>query len=120
MVKIRKNSKGQWIDAKTGRFVSKAIYESFARRKAEANAKRSATLKEYWKDVKNIKELYKLTTKEARAKLKQTPKYVEKRGKTPIQWADFWKEAKQGKLSKEQIKEKIRKIEDEGGELISY
>ena len=117
-VKIRQNSKGQWIDAKTGRFVSKAVYESFVRRKAEANAKRSASMKEYWNDVKKFKDMgYSL--EEARKFVRQSPKYLAKRGKKPYRWSQFWKDAKAGKLSVEERKAEIRRLEDEGYEMVS-
>ena len=80
-VKIRQNSRGLWIDAKTGRFVSKAVYEPFVRRKAEANARRSASMKEYWNDVKKFRDMG-YSMEEARKFVRQSPKYSY-RGKKP-------------------------------------
>lgn len=117
--KIKQNSKGIWIDAKTGRFVSKAIYEPVARRKAEANAKRSASVKEYWNDVKKF-EAMGYSRKDARKFVHQSPKYLAKRGKKGYQWSQFWKDAKAGKLSLKERKDKLERLEDDGFELISY
>jgi hypothetical protein len=117
-VRIRQNSKGQWIDAKTGRFVSKAVYEPYVRRKAEANAKRSASMKEYWNDVKKFRDIgYSL--EEARKFVRQSPKYLAKRGKKPYHWSQFWKDVKAGKLTAEERKAEVRRLEDEGFELVS-
>jgi hypothetical protein len=118
-VKIRQNSKGLWIDAKTGRFVSKAVYEPYARRKAEANAKRSASLKEYWNDVKKFENMG-YSREEARKFVRQSPKYLAKRGKKAYQWSQFWKDAKAGKLTLKERKAELRRLEDEGYELVSY
>jgi hypothetical protein len=118
-VKIKQNSKGQWIDAKTGRFVSKAVYEPYARRKAEANAKRSASLKEYWNDVKKFENMG-YSREEARKFVRQSPKYLAKRGKKGYQWSQFWKDAKAGKLTPKERKDELRRLEDEGYELVSY
>jgi hypothetical protein len=118
-VRIRQNSKGQWIDAKTGRFVSKAVYEPFVRRKTEANARRSTSMKEYWNDVKKFKDMgYSL--EEARRFVHQSPKYFAKRGKKAYQWSKFWKDAKEGKLTAEERKAEQRRIEEEGYEFVSY
>jgi hypothetical protein len=117
-VKIRQNSRGLWIDAKTGRFVSKAVYEPYLRRKVEANAKRSASMKEYWNDVKKFKDMgYSL--EEARKFVRQSPKYLAKRGKKPYHWSQFWKDAKAGKLTAEERKAEVRRIEEDGYELVS-
>lgn len=118
-IKIRQNSRGLWIDAKTGRFVSKAVYEPFARRKAEANAKRSASLKEYWKDVKTFENMG-YSRQDARKFVRQSPKYLAKRGKKAYHWSQFWKDAKAGKLSLNERKDAIRKLEEDGFELVSY
>lgn len=118
-IKIKQNSKGIWIDAKTGRFVSKAIYEPVVRRKAEANAKRSASLKEYWDDVKKFEKMG-YSRQDARKFVRQSPKYLAKRGKKGYQWSQFWKDAKAGKLSIKDRKDAMRKLEDDGFELISY
>lgn len=117
---FKQNSKGQWIDAKTGRFVSRAIYEPFAIRKAEANAKRSASVKEYWKDVKTIQDLTGYDIKTARKYLLQSPKYLAKRGKKGYQWSQFWKDAKAGKLTHKERKDKLERLEEDGFEMISY
>jgi hypothetical protein len=128
---FRRNSKGFWIDSKTGRFAKKSDYLPYlekelrqkaikTEKQAKANKARSEASKEYWKDVKNIKELFNLSTKEARDKLKQTPKYVEKRGKIPKQWADFWKEAKKGNMGKDERKAYKQRLEDDDFELISF
>jgi hypothetical protein len=117
-VKIRQNSKGLWIDAKTGRFVSKAVYEPYVRRKAEANARRSAAMKEYWNDVNKFRDMgYSL--EEARRFVHQSPKYLSKRGKKPYHWSQFWKDAKAGKLTAEERKAEVRRLEDEGYEMVS-
>lgn len=118
-IKIKQNSKGQWIDAKTGRFVSRAIYEPVASRKAEANAKRSASVKEYWKDVKKF-EAMGYSRQDARKFVRQSPKYLAKRGKKGFQWSQFWKDAKAGKLNKAERQDELRRLEDDGFELISY
>lgn len=118
-VKIRQNSKGQWIDAKTGRFVSKAVYESYARRKAEANAKRSASMKEYWNDVKKFKDMG-YSIEEARRFVRQSPKYLAKKGKKGYQWSQFWKDAKAGKLTPKERKDALQRLQDDDFELISY
>ena len=118
-IKIRKNSKGIWIDAKTGRFVSKAVYEPFARKKAEANAKRSASVKEYWNDVKKFEKMG-YSRQDARKFVRQSPKYLAKRGKKGYQWSQFWKDAKAGKLSIKERKDALQRLEDDEFELISY
>ena len=130
----RLNSAGLWIDSKTGRFAKKSDYLPYleketakatarAERQAAANIKRAAASKEYWADVKAVKNLFGLKdTKEARKKLYQSPKYVEKRGKKAKQYADFWADLKKKGLNKdkEAVKVQKRKLEDEGFELISF
>lgn len=118
-IKIKLNSKGQWIDAKTGRFVSKAVYEPVAIRKAEANAKRSASVKEYWNDVKKF-EAMGYSRQDARKFVHQSPKYLAKRGKKGYQWSQFWKDAKAGKMTKGEREAELRALDDDGYEMISY
>lgn len=125
-----RNSAGIWIDSKTGRFAKKSDYLPYlekeikqkaikAEKQAAANKARSAAVKEYWRDVKQFQNMgYDLKT--ARKYVHDSPKYLAKRGKTGMQWSDFWKQAKAGKLNKEQIKAKKKGLEDEGVELISY
>jgi len=129
-----RNSAGFWIDSKTGRFAKKTDYLPYlekelrqkalkAEKQTAANKARSAATKEYWADVKSVKNLFGITdTKEARKKLAQSPKYVEKRGKKGKQYTDFWKELKKAGLNKdkEAVKVQKRKLEDEGYELISF
>ena len=118
-IKIKQNSKGLWIDAKTGRFVSKAIYEPVVKRKAEANAKRSETLKEYWNDVKKFEKMG-YSRQDARKFVRQSPKYLAKRGKKGYQWSQFWKDAKAGKLSPQERKDALQRLEDDDFVMISY
>lgn len=113
------NKAGKWINTKTGRFASKAEYEPFAIRKAETNAKRSASLKEYWVDVKNFEKMG-YSRQVARKFVHQSPKYLAKRGKKGHQWSQFWKDAKAGKLNKAERQDELRRLEDDGFELISY
>lgn len=125
-----RNSAGIWIDSKTGRFAKKSDYLPYlekeikqkaikAEKQTAANKARSEAIKEYWKDVKQLQNMgYDLKT--ARKYVHDSPKYLAKRGKTGMQWSDFWKQAKAGKLNKEQIKAKKKGLEDEGVELISY
>jgi hypothetical protein len=120
---FKQNSAGKWINTKTGRFASKVEYQPYAEKQAKANLARSASSKEYWNDVKSVKNLFGITdTKEARKKLYSSPKYVEKRGKKARQFTDFWKELKKAGLNtnKEAVKQKKQKLEDEGFELISF
>jgi hypothetical protein len=128
---FKRNSAGFWIDSKTGRFAKKSDYLPYleketakatarATKKEAANKARSAATKEYWKDVNKIKDLFGLSTKEARTKLYNTPKYVEKRGHIPKQWSDFWKETKKGNMSKAQRTAYKKRLEEEGEELISF
>lgn len=117
-IRIKKNSAGKWINAKTGRFVSKAIYEPVEKARQAANLKRSEALKEYWKDVKSIMEILGKSQKEAREYLHDTPKYVEKRGGKAYHWAKYWDEQKGKPLSER--KQAKKNLEDQGYELVSY
>lgn len=117
-IKIKQNSVGKWIDTKTGRFVSKKIYEPVVKAREAVNLKRSESLKEYWSDVKSIMKILNKSQEEARKYLHDTPKYVEKRGGKAYHWAKFWQNEK-GK-SKEERKQAKKQLEAEGYELISY
>lgn len=117
-IKIKQNSAGQWINAKTGKFVSKKIYEPVVKAREAANLKRSESLKEYWGDVKSIMKILNKSQEEARKYLHDTPKYVEKRGGKAYHWAKFWINEK-GK-SREHVKQAKKQLEEEGYELVSY
>lgn len=117
-IKIKQNSAGQWINAKTGKFVSKKIYEPVVKAREAANLKRSESLKGYWSDVKSIMKILNKSQEEARKYLHDTPKYVEKRGGKAYHWAKFWINEK-GK-SREHVKQAKKQLEAEGYELVSY
>ena len=117
----RRNKVGIWIDSKTGRFAKKEDYLPYLQKETAKKEKLSKASKEYWKDVKQIKNLFGITdTKEARKKLYNSPKYVAKRGKKAKQWSDFWKEANKQKMDKKQRQEYKNKLEEDDVELISF
>lgn len=75
MVQIKKNSRGQYIDRKTGRFVPKSVYEPIIE-KARKAGKKGAAIKynkeptknvfgEKHKQIKQVKDQYKVSTKVA-------------------------------------------------------
>lgn len=116
-IKIKQNSAGQWIDSKTGRFVSKKIYEPVVKAREAANLKRSESLKEYWQAVKSFEKMG-YTREKARYYVGKSPKYLEKRNKKAFLWNKYWEEQK-GK-SKEERKQAKKQLEAEGYELVSY
>lgn len=117
----RRNKAGIWIDSKTGRFAKKEDYLPYLQREISKKEKLSKASTEYWKDVKQIKNLFGITdTKEARKKLYNSPKYVAKRGKKAKQWSDFWKEANKQKMDKKQRQDYKSKLEEDDVELISF
>ena len=116
-IKIKQNSVGKWIDTKTGRFVSKKIYEPVVKAREAANLKRSESLKEYWQAVKSFEKMG-YTREKARNYVGKSPKYLEKRNKKAFLWDKFWQNEK-GK-SKEERKQAKKQLEAEGYELISY
>lgn len=75
MVKIKKNSKGQYINAKTGRFLPKSVYQPYIEQQRKAG-KKGAAIKynkqptknvfgKKHKDIQDIKDRYKVSTKVA-------------------------------------------------------
>jgi hypothetical protein len=131
-VPYKRNSAGFWIDAKTGRFAKKSDYLPYleketaqkaarATKQKAANEARSKATSEYWKDVKQFQNMG-YDVKTARKYVHNSPKYLAKRGKTGKQFSDFWKELKKAGLNnnKQAVKDKKKKLEDEGYELISY
>lgn len=117
---IIKNKAGKWIDRKTGKFVSKAVYAPYAEKQEKANLARSASSKEYWQDVKKIQEITGYDLEHARKTVSTSPKWLAKRGKKPFQWSQFWKDVKKQKLDKQARSNYKNKLEDEDLELVSY
>jgi len=116
---FKQNSAGIWIDTNTGRFAKKSDYLPYLERKLSVNKAKSVATKEYWNDVKSVKNLFGITdTKEARKKLHDSPKYVTKRGKKFKQFSSFWDKMKG--QSKEKVKLEFTKLESEDYELVSF
>lgn len=117
---FRRNSAGFWIDSKTGRFARKVDYLPYIEKEKKVSQKRSEAAKMYWKEVNQLKDLLGISTKDARTKLKNSPKYVRRRGKDPKQWREFWKESRKQNMDKEMRKAYKQRLEDEGVELTSW
>jgi len=111
------NKNGRWIERSTGKFAKKSDYLPYLERKVKADSSRSSAVKEYWADVKKFQEMG-YDIKQARNFVHNSPKYVEKRGKKIYRWDKFWQELK-GK-PKAQVKRKIKELEDDDFELITY
>jgi len=116
----RRNSAGFWIDSKTGRFAKKSDYLPYLEREQKSKAAKSEASKAYWKDVKQIQQLFNLNTQDARRKLYNTPKYIQKRGKTPKRFKDFWREAKAGNMNKKDRADYLKRLEEDDFELTTY
>jgi len=75
MVKIKKNSRGQYIDAKTGRFLPKSVYQPYIEKQRQAGKKGAyirynkeptkSVFGAKHKEIKDIKDQYKVSTKVA-------------------------------------------------------
>jgi ribosomal protein L7/L12 len=140
-MKLVQNSAGRWIDKQTGHFVKKETAQKHIQRlenlekartvKAQKSVERKARketisqnikagIKEYWKDVKTIRELTGKTLKDAKKYVHDSKKYVEKRGHKAFQWKEFWKNVKKNKMDELDRKMYKMKLEEEGFELITY
>ncbi|MDD3708653.1 MAG: hypothetical protein PHR17_10405 [Aminobacterium sp.] len=118
---FKQNSAGRWINAKTGRFAKKADYLPFLEKKLAANAARSTSMKEYWQDIKTVKEIYNISeTSVARVKyledlndLKKSFDFLYKMIKDPDKRKKYFlkdeKAAKQALRTQDKYSEKTRK-----------
>lgn len=118
---FKQNSAGRWINAKTGRFAKKAEYLPFLEKKLAANTARSASMKEYWEDIKAVKEIYNISdTSAARVKyledlnnLKKSFNFLYNMTKDPVKRRKYLlkdeKAAKQALRTQDKYSEKTRK-----------